>query len=533
MEEELAIPENENNPKPNSNAEKEIKLSSMRIDKVVIDKIPSRLAREYLIMPVSETEEVFTIAMANIWNLDAIDEVRLLVGKTVLPVKADPEEINETIKKYYGLGSETMEQMVKEGSAQQTEEETKVDIGDEKAAEDATVVQFVNQIITEAVKERASDIHVEPMPNDLRIRFRVDGVLREIPVPTSVKHFRGAIITRLKVMADMNIAEHRIPQDGRIGVKVHGHDIDLRVSAIPIADGEGIVMRILDKSAKVYTLSELGMLDDMLKVYEGLAELPNGIILVTGPTGSGKSTTLYAILSKINSAEEKIITVEDPVEYQMTGINQIAVQPKIGLTFAKGLRAILRQDPDIVMVGEIRDFETAEIAIRASLTGHLVFSTIHTNDASSAVTRLVDMGIEPYLVASSLEGILAQRLVRKICEHCKEEFVPSKEYIEDVGIPFNKGEQIKLYRGKGCKNCFDSGYYGRLGIYELLVMNEKIEPLILERSSSSVIKRKARELGMMTLREEGWRKVKLGLTSVEEVLRETQRDEDIIEGKLK
>ncbi|MFH1823956.1 MAG: ATPase, T2SS/T4P/T4SS family [Candidatus Firestonebacteria bacterium] len=379
------------------------------------------------------------------------------------------------------------------------------------------------QLFTEALKERATDIHFEPQEKGLRIRFRVDGILRDVPMPPALKFFKGAIISRIKIMSEMNIAERRLPQDGRIEIKTGGRQIDCRVSVITTLYGEGIVLRILDKSAVLFGLEKLGMRPDTLKIFTNLISKPHGIILVTGPTGSGKTTTLYSALSKINLPERKIITIEEPIEYHLAGINQIQVNAKIGLTFAKGLRHILRHDPNIIMIGEIRDLETAEIAIRASLTGHLVFATLHTNDAAGAITRLIDMGIEPYLVASSVAGILAQRLVRLICSSCKKAYKPDESYLKDLRLEINKGQV--LYKGVGCDKCINTGHYGRTGIYELLTINEHLKKLIVQRAITSVIKSSAKESGMRTLRDDGWEKIKSGMTTIDEIVKVTQEDE--------
>ena len=375
-------------------------------------------------------------------------------------------------------------------------------------------------LIEEALKRRASDIHVEPLEHKFRIRYRIDGVLHEIQGPP--KRLQGSIISRLKIMAGMDIAEKRLPQDGRIKLRLENKELDLRVSTLPATYGESVVMRILDKSNFMVGLEDMGLLPEIKKNFEMLINLPNGMILVTGPTGSGKTTTLYATLSHINQKERKVITIEDPVEYQLDGINQVQVKSQINLTFANGLRSMLRQAPDIIMVGEIRDLETAEIAIQSALTGHLIFSTLHTNDAASAVTRLVDMGIKPYLVASTVQGILAQRLVRTICPSCREAYKPSAEELAMLSILPDQLKDFELYKGKGCSACNNTGFKGRMGIYELLIMNDPMRELVIENTSSAVLCKKAREFGMLTLKEDGMEKVKRGYTTIEEVLRVTQ-----------
>jgi general secretion pathway protein E len=389
-------------------------------------------------------------------------------------------------------------------------------------ASEAPVIRLVNLIMSKAIEGRASDIHIEPFEKDLKVRYRIDGILYDVESPP--KKLKAAIISRVKIMAKLNIAERRLPQDGRIKLKVLGKDIDLRVSTLPTMYGESVVMRILDKSnSSLYDLRRLGLAEDSLHELQGLIRRPHGILLVTGPTGSGKTTTLYSALDTINLPDKKIITIEDPVEYQMDGVNQIQVNPQIGLTFAVGLRHIVRQDPDVIMVGEIRDLETAEIAIRAALTGHLVFSTLHTNDAPSAITRLVDMGAEDYLIASSLLGVLAQRLVRVICPHCRFEVFPVTEMLDEIGFRRGNGhEGDRFYEGRGCERCATTGFIGRLGIYELMIANDEVRKLTVGKADSGQIRKKAFESGMRSLRDDGWHKVRNGLTTISEVLRVTQ-----------
>jgi general secretion pathway protein E/type IV pilus assembly protein PilB len=394
------------------------------------------------------------------------------------------------------------------------------DIKDVKGDDDAPVIKLVNMIIEEALKRRASDIHIEPLEHKFRIRYRIDGVLHEIQGPP--KRLQGSIISRLKIMAGMDIAEKRMPQDGRIKLKLEKKELDLRVSTLPATYGESVVMRILDKSGFMVGLEDMGFLPENKKDFEKLINLPNGMILVTGPTGSGKTTTLYATLSHINQKERKVITIEDPVEYQLDGINQVQVKSQINLTFASGLRSMLRQAPDIIMVGEIRDLETAEIAIQSALTGHLIFSTLHTNDAVGTVARLIDMGIKPYLVASTVQGILAQRLVRTICPSCREAYNPSAEEAAMLSISPGRLKDCELYKGKGCSACNNTGFKGRMGIYELLIMNDNMRELVIENTPSTVLCKKAREFGMRTLKEDGMEKVKRGYTTIEEILRVTQ-----------
>jgi len=395
--------------------------------------------------------------------------------------------------------------------------------------QDASIVKFVNQIIWEAQQDRATDIHLEPMEMDLRIRYRVDGVLHQTPVPPQLKRFQSAIISRIKVMSHMDIAEKRLPQDGRISLKVRGEDIDVRVSTMPTVYGESVSLRLLMRNSGLLGLDKLGLQDQDAEVLNRLIHRPHGILLVTGPTGSGKSTSLYAWLHTINSTDKRILTLEDPIEYEMPGVNQIHVRPEIGLTFAVGLRHILRQDPDVVMVGEIRDLETAENAIRAALTGHLVFSTLHTNDAAGAVTRLLDMGIEPFLVASSVDGLVAQRLVRRLCEKCKKPMTIDPEYLERAGFPPELLSQGTIYEAVGCEECRMTGFKGRTGIYEIIVVDDTIRPLIVTRAASNVIKQQALKQGMRTLRDDGWTKVLEGITTVEEILRVSEEDESLAE----
>jgi len=392
-------------------------------------------------------------------------------------------------------------------------------------AEDASIIKFVNQVLSEAVKERATDIHLEPFQNELRTRYRIDGILYDINIPETIKYFHQAIVSRVKIMSELNIAEHRLPQDGRIKIKINESELDLRVSTIPTAFGEAVHIRLLSPQFFL-ELDNLGFLPEDLRIVESMIKRPHGVIFVTGPTGSGKSTTLYAALARINSSAVKIITIEDPIEYQLRGVNQIQVNPKIGFTFATGLRHMLRHDPDVMMVGEVRDYETAEIAIRAALTGHLVFSTLHTNDAAGAVTRLLDMGIEPFLVSSSLECLIAQRLVRRICPKCKVPLKNSRELIEQIARDTGAAaDNIVIYEGKGCQECRFTGFRGRTAIHEVLVINQPIRNLILEHASSQQIKQKAVALGMRSLRQSGLKKVLEGETTYTEVIRVTQQEE--------
>ncbi|MBM3877947.1 MAG: type II/IV secretion system protein, partial [Verrucomicrobia bacterium] len=411
------------------------------------------------------------------------------------------------------------------------DEPVEIIVGDSKEItgddQEASVIKFVNQIIWEAFKDRATDIHFEPAEDELRIRYRIDGILHQTPMPPQLKKYQAALISRVKVMSGMNIAEKRLPQDGRINVRIKGEEIDIRVSTVPTVYGESLSLRLLTRGKIFFGLDKLGFPDHEQTIIRDLILKPHGILLVTGPTGSGKSTSLYAFLSSINSVTKRIITIEEPVEYELKGINQIAVRSDIGLTFAVGLRHILRQDPNVIMVGEIRDLETAEIAIRAALTGHLVFSTLHTNDAPSAFTRLIDMGIEPFLVASSLEAVMAQRLVRTICPICKAPQKVERSYLKRIGFPEEEIDSTKFLKGAGCEDCRQLGYQGRTGIHELLLVNEQLRPLIMNRAPASTIAHEAITGGMRTLRVDGWRKVKAGITTIEEVIRVTQTEEHL------
>jgi type II secretory ATPase GspE/PulE/Tfp pilus assembly ATPase PilB-like protein len=428
-------------------------------------------------------------------------------------------DIADAAKKYYGVGADTLDQMMHDDYVDLSADMTLMKDDISELDSEASIVKFVNQVIWEAYQERATDIHLEPMENELRIRYRVDGRLHATPLPPQLIRFQAAIISRIKVMANMDIAEKRLPQDGRIGLRLQGEEIDIRVSTMPTVYGESVSLRLLMRGGELISLTDLGLAPRDKEIIDKMIHRPNGIVLVTGPTGSGKSTSLYAYLHEINSIDQRIITVEDPIEYEMAGINQIAVRSDIGLTFATALRHILRQDPDVVMIGEIRDFETAEIAIRASLTGHLVFSTLHTNDAAGAVTRLLDMGVEPFLVASSVKAIVAQRLVRRLCKDCRQPLTMDETFLRSVDFPVERLAADQAYEAVGCEACRDTGYRGRMGIYEVLPITEQIEPLIVARTSASEIKKVGLNQGMKTLRDDGWDKVLRGMTTVDEVLR--------------
>jgi general secretion pathway protein E len=487
----------------------------------IIKNLSPKYLRQYMVCPVSVDGGVLTIATADPLNPVIVDELRQTTGLTVNVVVSPPEAIGEAIDRTYDAVAATALQRIVEGMDDARGGDSDDDVNHLRdLAFEAPVVRLVNLLIEGAVALEASDIHFEPFEDTLRVRYRVDGILFDQEAPP--RRLQAAVTSRIKIMAEMNIAERRLPQDGRIRVNAHGRRVDIRVSTIPTVHGESIVMRLLDRSSVFLPLERLGFDTQMLQRFDALIRRPHGILLVTGPTGSGKTTTLYGALDKINSADRKIITVEDPVEYQLKGINQIPVKPKIGLTFATGLRHIVRQDPDVILVGEIRDLETAEIGIQAALTGHLVFSTLHTTDAPGAITRLQDMGVEPYLVASVLEGVLAQRLVRRICSACREPHRPPGADLEALGVELVASKP--LFRGRGCEECRNTGYRGRTGIYELFQVTEEVRSLILRRVSTREIRRYAIEAGMVTLRLDGWAKACDGITTVEEVLRVVQED---------
>lgn len=501
-----------------------IDLSKEKIDPQALRKVPSSIARRQKVMPIRLDDGTLTVAMSNPLDFLALDNLRAMLGCDVIGVLTTPDSIEKALANHYGTEEKTVDTMLEELT------EHDVDLGEvaEAAAteaeegQDATVVKLVSLLILEAFRSRASDIHLEPLEKKFRIRYRVDGILHEVPGPP--RKLRGSVTSRIKIMSGMDIAEKRLPQDGRIQLNLLGKQVDLRVSTIPGLYGESVVLRILDKSSLLLGLDELGFLEEDEKIFDNVLNVANGIILVTGPTGSGKTTTLYASLNKLNKPDKKLITVEEPVEYMLSGINQCQVKPAIGLTFAVVLRSMLRQAPDIIMVGEIRDMDTAEIAIRAALTGHLVFSTLHTNDAPSAITRLIDMGIKPFLVASSVQAVLAQRLVRIICDNCKEAYDARVDELMQLGLDPSEKGKVKLYRGKGCGECNYTGYRGRKGIFELMIMSPKIQDMVMKRVSASEVKEVARKEGMHTLRDDGMRKALLGTTTLTEVLSITQRD---------
>ncbi len=506
-----------------------VELSNIDVDLDLLGAFPPKLIHRHSIFPLRAEGKSLVVATSDPFDLYALDEASAAVRMSVRPVLAISTEINKLVKTHLGMGSETIDGLLAQRQEQagvEVLEELELDGSeDSQMAQEASVVRLVNEILVEAVQARASDIHIEAQGGGMKIRYRVDGVLQTQPTPPEINHFQAAIVSRLKIMAHLNIAEKRLPQDGRIKLKVTGREVDVRVSIIPMLHGESIVMRVLDKDRMSFNLRGIGMDEDIYLRFRELIALPHGIILVTGPTGSGKTTTLYSALNEIKSDGTKIITTEDPVEYQLDGINQIQVHSKIGLTFAASLRGILRHDPDVILVGEVRDLETAENAVQASLTGHMVFSTLHTNDAAGAYMRLCDMGVEPFLVSSTVEGVMAQRLVRTLCKHCKK---PCEVVADDVPHDFPwddyRAAGEPLYEATGCRECRGTGYSGRIGLYELLVSNDEIRHLANDRIAAQKLKQAAIRGGMQTLRQNGWRKVLLGRTSIEEMSRVAKAD---------
>ncbi|MCK5215615.1 MAG: Flp pilus assembly complex ATPase component TadA [Candidatus Omnitrophica bacterium] len=505
-----------------------VDLKDLAIEKSVIDLVPVRFSWYFKVMPIKVKGKKLTIACSSVLDIKSQDELRLHLGLDPVLVLASEADVKDALNKYYGLAADTVDRLAKDQSKQKGADEPAKWVEDlESDSEDATVAKLVNQILFEAYKKRATDIHIEPYRNKIRVRYRIDGVLIDANVPEAVKHFFPSIISRIKIMADLSIVEKRLPQDGSALVKTKEQDLDLRISTIPTPHGESMVIRLLRTKVMLLSLESLGLDRSNLRAFRQIINKPHGIILVTGPTGSGKTTTLYACLNAINSDDRKIITLEDPIEYEMEGITQIQVNPKIELSFATGLRSTLRHDPDIIMVGEVRDLETAEIAIRTALTGHLVFSTLHTNDAASGVTRLVEMGLEPFLVSSSIEAFVAQRLIRVICTHCKEEVkTPLLEIREEItqSLRLKDVNEVKLYQGRGCDHCNHTGFYGQTAIYEVLVMNDDIKAAVLEKKRADHIKQIAIYHGMVTLRQAGWQKVVNGVTTPEEVINVAERD---------
>ena len=499
-----------------------IDLSAIELDEELLKLAPSKVVHRDRVIPIDRHNGAIRVATNNPFNLYAFDELRMLMGAKIETVLATSEEISRVIKKHFGVGGRTIEEMIGENEGVEVVSDFDVDNADLiEQAQEATVVKLVNEILLEAIRDRASDIHIEPYEEDLRIRYRIDGVLHTTNVPPEIRRFHAAIVSRIKILSNLNIAEKRLPQDGGFKIKAQNRDIDLRVSVIPTAFGSAVVMRILDKQSVLFSLDQLGLTDEPLAGVQRLISQPYGIILVTGPTGSGKTTTLYAALNTIRTDAIKILTIEDPIEYYLDGIQQVGVKPNIGLTFASALRSFLRHDPDVILVGEIRDLETAEVAINASLTGHLVFSTQHTNDAATATTRLLDMGVEPFLVSSAISGVLAQRLIRCICKHCREEYIPDAA---DLPSDFKLEKGEKIFRGAGCRECRPTGYRGRLGIFELLVIDDQMREMILQRKSATEIQAAARAEGLKLMREDGWAKVRKGISTIDEIVRVTKID---------
>jgi general secretion pathway protein E/type IV pilus assembly protein PilB len=495
-------------------------LDDIEPDKQVLSLFPARMLLKDELLPLRRVNGHVEIATSRLFATQGLDALKTMTGLRLKPVLAPTEAIQREMKKRLGVGADTIDTLGEEASFQVVEDENAEDTDLDNAAEDASIIRFVNQVLRDAIELRASDIHLEPFENELRIRYRIDGVLQDIPVPAQIKRFQPAIVSRVKILSHLNIAEKRLPQDGRIKIRLDENEVDIRVSVIPMLHGEAVVMRLLRQNATLLGMKELGLDARELKSFRRVLGLPHGIILVTGPTGSGKTSTLYTALNEINDAVRKIITIEDPIEYQLRGINQIQVSEKAGLTFARGLRSILRHDPDVLLIGEIRDRETAQIAVQASLTGHLVFSTLHTNDAPGALTRLVDMGVEPYLVASSLEAVLAQRLVRMLCPHCKQpDTSPTTQALRmQLGFPAD----AVVYRAHGCRECRNTGYHGRRAIFEWMDSSNEIRQLILKNVSSDIIREAALRGGMKTLADDGWRLVRNGVTTPEEILRVTK-----------
>ncbi|MBX7122388.1 MAG: GspE/PulE family protein [Opitutaceae bacterium] len=491
-------------------------LEDAHPDKELLALFPARLLLRDELLPLRRHEDTVEIATSRLFSSRGLDGLKTITGLRLTPVLAPSEVIQRELKKRLGVGADTIGILDDEAAVQVVDDDGTGDGNLDNAAEDASIIRFVNQVLKDAIELRASDVHLEPFENELRIRYRIDGVLQDVPVPAQIKRFQPAIVARVKILSHLNIAEKRLPQDGRIKVRIDAAEVDIRVSIIPMLHGEAVVMRLLRQNASLRGARELGMAPRELACLQRVLQLPHGIVLVTGPTGSGKTSTLYTALQEINDSERKIVTIEDPIEYQLRGVNQIQVSEKSGLTFARGLRSILRHDPDVILIGEIRDQETAQIAVQASLTGHLVFSTLHTNDAPGAITRLVDMGVEPYLVASSLEAVLAQRLVRLLCPHCKQPDTgpTAAAFKTSLGL----AGDITVYKAVGCRECRQTGYHGRRAIFEWMDTNAEIRQLILQNASSDLLRAAAMRSGMRTLAEDGRRLVQDGLTTIDEIL---------------
>lgn len=495
-------------------------LEEIEPERELLTLFPARVLLKHALLPLRRNGGTVEVATSRLFATEGLDALKSLTGLRLCPVLAPGEAIEREMKKRLGVGADTLDSLQETAPLQVLDESSEEETDLDEAAKDASIIRFVNQVLGDAIALRATDVHIEPFEDELRIRYRIDGILQDVPVPPQIKRFQPAIVSRVKILSRLDIAEKRLPQDGRIKVRVENSEVDIRVSVIPMLHGEAVVLRLLRQNSALMGLAELKLGHREDRLIREVLGLPHGIVLVTGPTGSGKTTTLYAALSEINDSVRKIITIEDPVEYHMRGINQIQVSDKAGLTFARGLRSILRHDPDVILVGEIRDAETAQIAVQASLTGHLVFSTLHTNDAPGALTRLVDMGVEPYLVASSLEMVVAQRLVRVLCEECKEvdESPRVQAFRQEIGLPAER----PLYRAVGCKTCRQTGYHGRRALFEIMQLNEELRQMILKEVSSGQIREAARRYGLRTLSEDGWRLLGEGVTTVDEVLRVTK-----------
>jgi type II secretory ATPase GspE/PulE/Tfp pilus assembly ATPase PilB-like protein len=504
-------------------------VAEFTIEPDAVQKVQARVALRYKIMPLEVRGGTLLLAIAEVPTLATSDSLRMLVNMAIEWVLCTEGDISQSIKHFYGLGAEALDTLIEDAGGKEIDIQG-TDVATAESA-DAGVIRFVNQIISEAIRMNATDIHIEPFENKLRLRYRIDGMLQDIPVPKGVERLRKAVVSCVKIMADLNIAERRKPHDGRINVRFGRDEFDLRVSILPTAYGETIDLRILNRKSMFIDLEHLGLTDTQMAPIRHLSTLPHGVVLLTGPTGSGKTTTLYALLSRINKTEVKIITVEDPIEYQIQGVSQIQVHSQIDLTFANILRSILRHNPDIILIGEIRDSETADIAVRASLTGHLVFSTLHTNDAPSAITRLADMGVEPYLISSCLEGVIAQRLVRRICAGCKTETCLDDVIIEEIaGFYPDRVKNTRFFKGHGCPDCNFTGYRSRIALFEIMVLNDVIRSLIVHQRPSNEIQHKAIENGLVTLRRDGWSRVLSGMTTVEEVVRVARKAEGVSQG---
>ena len=498
-------------------------LDDVEPDRQRLSLFPARILLKEELLPLKRLNGTVEVATSRLFATQGLDALKTMTGLNLKPVLASSEAIQREIKKRLGVGADTIDTLDEEKGLQVVDDNAEDTNLDEAEEDEASIIRFVNQVLKDAIELRASDIHLEPFEDEFRIRYRIDGVLQDVSVPAQLKRFQPAIVSRVKILSHLNIAEKRLPQDGRIRIRLDDAEVDIRVSVIPMLHGEAVVMRLLRQNATLRGMGELDMDRRELDCFRRVLQLPHGIILVTGPTGSGKTSTLYTALNEINDSVRKIITVEDPVEYQLKGVNQIQVNEKSGLTFARGLRSILRHDPDVILIGEIRDQETAQIAVQASLTGHLVFSTLHTNDAPGAVTRLVDMGVEPYLVASSLEAVLAQRLVRVLCKHCKQidDSPTAQAFKARLGIPAS----VTIYKSIGCRECRNTGFHGRHAIFEWMDSDSEIRQLVLKNASSDQIRDAARRAGMKTLAEDGWRLVRQGITTVEEILSVTTAKE--------